>query len=400
MRKILTLLLLTMTFSLFGQSNFKDGFVITKENDTIYGQIKLQTNSMNYRSCILKDGNGEHHYLPEQIRAYEFAGDKAFISGLVKDHFAEVLVTGTISLYKFEEKFYVKKGEVIQLLETGTQEIEIDGKTRLREDNRWRGILSYMISDCMPKSQQLTSRISLIERDLVNLALKYNTCQGQDFTGYKTEQPWVAFNFGISIGYNSTGLELNQNQAPLNYMDSSYQSYDPAAGILFSISSPRIAQNLALQAEMLFSQSLYTSSISGGNGSYYYDFSLETSTLSVPISVKYTLPKNKYGFFIQGGVNLDQFLKRDSFVRVRYPNNESESFQVDPEMNFSETYLGYWGGLGIYKSLKLFDASLTLRYYNLASTAGQKPGSTEGTLTSSRSNLALNLILEINENTF
>ena len=59
MKTILLKIFLTSTFSFliitaYAQSNYRPGFVISLQNDTIYGQIDFRTDKMNAKRCVFK----------------------------------------------------------------------------------------------------------------------------------------------------------------------------------------------------------------------------------------------------------------------------------------------------------------------------------------------------------
>ena len=50
---IFNIIIICFSFaSAFGQNNFRGGFIITLENDTIQGQVDYRSNSKNYESSI------------------------------------------------------------------------------------------------------------------------------------------------------------------------------------------------------------------------------------------------------------------------------------------------------------------------------------------------------------
>ncbi len=95
--KLTLILLLIIISSSFGQNDFRSGFIITLENDSIQGQVDYRSNSQNYKSCIFKGEQGELEYFPNQIVGFGYTNDKFFSSQIIEGSFVEVLVDGDIS---------------------------------------------------------------------------------------------------------------------------------------------------------------------------------------------------------------------------------------------------------------------------------------------------------------
>ena len=92
------------------QRNYRPGFIITLQKDTIYGQIDFRTDKMNEQRCVFRDDNTlqVRTYEPFDIWGYRFTDDgKMYVSKSVTlkmgeyplDVFLEYLVKGMKSLY-------------------------------------------------------------------------------------------------------------------------------------------------------------------------------------------------------------------------------------------------------------------------------------------------------------
>ena len=89
--------------TLLGQSDFREGFIITPKNDTIYGSIDYPSNARGYDLCLYKDESGIKEFSPDQINGYGFSNDKFFQSDIIDNSFVEALVLGHANLYKINE---------------------------------------------------------------------------------------------------------------------------------------------------------------------------------------------------------------------------------------------------------------------------------------------------------
>jgi len=365
MKKIkLTLITLFVTIgSSFGQDDFRSGFIITIEGDTIRGQVHYRSNSKNYESSIFKEEQGEKEYYPNQILGFGFTNDKFFSSQIIKGSFVEVLVVGEISLYKSRAKFHIKKDTSFFNLESITEKVEIDGKIGTREKSKWRGIISYLISDCLENSNSLTSSIKLDEKSLTRLIVNYNKCSRKDFIEYKVSKPWTKFDFGVTIGISKSRVQTTNESGSFSFLDDSYSSIDPTIGVLIAISSPRITEKVAFQSEIHLMKSSYSSLVEVGG---FQETFIDLTTLSIPLSVKYTFPKKGYGLYLQGGINYDYHLSSNTkLLSENVTGNVVDTFPETSAFKINNSQIVYWGGIGILKSYRKFKGSVAIRYFQM-----------------------------------
>lgn len=372
----------------FGQKDFRNGFIITPDHDTINGQVNYRSNSKNYKSCIFKSEQGETEYYPTQILGFGYVNDKYFTSQITKNSFSEVLVTGQISLYKSNDKFLVKKDTTLYYLELITEQVEADGKIGTKKNNRWRGLLTYLISDCLENANNLTFKINLDEKSLTRLLVAYNKCSGKAFTEYKASKPWTKLEFGALLGVTKSEILINNESSSFSYLADSYRSVNPSIGLLIAISSPRISERVAFQSEIHFIKSAYSSFVKNGISTEYHDTYIDLSTLSVPLSLKYSFPEKRYGWYLQGGINYEYHLNSDTRLLSEYVTGhivntaaERSAFEVN------DNQIGYWGGIGVLKSYRKFKGSISFRYFQMSAL-----NKTEG-FSANSNRISFNLIL-------
>lgn len=354
--------------TLLCQNDFRNGFIITLEQDTIIGQVDYRSNSNNYKSCIFKGEQEESVYYPDEILGFGYDHDKFFLSQIVEGSFVEVLVLGEISLFKSTNEFHLKKDTSVYTVKSFYEEVKINGKVFKTENTNWKGIVSYLMSDCISNLNSILSKLRLEEKSLTELVVKYNECKGRAFTEFKTNQPWAKYSIGASMGIARSEIQTKNDLDYMFYMDASYISLDPVMGILVEMSMPRLNENLAVQAEIQFIKSSYSSLTLINTSTTYYDTYIDLSTLSVPLSLKYTFPEKRFGWYLQGGANLDYHVKLTSKLLIE--NVYGNVVHTLPErsafpLSVNKFQLGYWGGVGIVKSFEKFKASIAFRHYEI-----------------------------------
>lgn len=96
------------------QMNPKAGYIITNEGDTIHGTINYLSAAKNAQACrFQKQGATDFRtYLPGEIRGYRLADNGIYyvtrtlpVDSVQKTMFAEYMLQGGMSLYRYEEDF-------------------------------------------------------------------------------------------------------------------------------------------------------------------------------------------------------------------------------------------------------------------------------------------------------
>jgi len=86
-KALLILCSFILLLSANAQSNFKPGYLITNDNDTVYGFVDYRTDQMNAEMCRFRQANDDKTqiYSPEQINGYRFIEEgKFYVSPILK----------------------------------------------------------------------------------------------------------------------------------------------------------------------------------------------------------------------------------------------------------------------------------------------------------------------------
>lgn len=360
---LILLICFIISVDTFGQNDFRDGYIITLEQDTLRGQVDYRSNVKNYVSCLFKNTNGEREYFPDQITGFGYVDDRFFSSEVVDGWFAEVLVLGEMSLYKFEEKYLIKKNDELYELEAKAIEEENEA-IGTKKDNRWKGIVTFLINDCMSDYGETIRTLTLGEKSITRLVLQYNDCKNTNSVVFKANKPWTKFELGAAFGVVHSNIGINEKSVIFRHLDNSYNSLNPSFGLVFKVSFPRLSESLAFQSELHFLKSNYASLIEmDGVPLEYHDTFINLNLMSIPLSVKYSLPEKKYGLYFQGGINLDFYFNSNArvfsesiFENVVTTFPESQAFEIN------KSQFGIWAGAGLRKSLNRYRLDSSIRY--------------------------------------
>lgn len=346
----------------FAQQDFRDGFIVKTQRDTIFLRIDYRSKARNYELCRTKDGSGIKEYGPEELLGYGFVNDKYFESGIVEGSFAEVLVLGELSLYQHDGSYYAKKDEKLYHLEERKIKTENGATVGIRADTKWKGLLGFLMSDCIT-GQELLKELRFEERRITNLTIQYNTCRHSPFTVYKASMPWTKAEAGIVLGMTRSTLVLD-NDHNLPYLNNQYHSLNPSIGLILAISSPRVSEKIAFQPEVHMSQVNYSSTrvVRGQAYTMYDDTYINVTTISTPLLIRYSFPERKYSLQLNVGIVLDSHIKSDTRVIRETVANAVVTTAEGNAFGIKKSQLGYNAGFSVMRSFSEFRAGLLLRY--------------------------------------
>ncbi len=329
--------------SIFSQSNYKEGYIITNSNDTIVGQIDFRTDHTNSSVCKFKKTETavENKYYPGDIAGYRFLNEGKYyvsrtldINGLQKNVFLEFLVQGLLNLYylQLDNDYYFfenKNGELISFTKKPDEIIE---NNRIKTDNRYKGIISSVLKDDLPLALK-TSNIGFDRKSMIECTKEYHNdmCEsGEKCIIFENDYTKKFTKFELSA---FTGVELNNikiNDSTLSQM----LSVSPIIGIGLNISSPRLLKSLSLILDATLSKIDGTCYYSNEFTNFQYSFKGIKSNFSGGLEYIYQKgrirPTASAELSYQYLFNLESSLKRtyQTITNVKLPLNSSPGIKA------------------------------------------------------------------------
>lgn len=347
-KSILSTATLLVSLTTIGQNRFSEGYLITNEGDTLQGEIATQKDAKNYEAAIFRNEGKIQTFTSNEIAGFGYTDDRVFISGIKEGVFVELLVDGKISLYKYEKQYHLKKDDDIKILEKKNHPANTLGYAEKKAvDNKWKGTIGYMISDCNRDLSQELLAITFIEKDITQIIISYNLCFSDHYFSPKANKKWTKLELGGTIGLNRTAIP------ELTILDDE-ASFDFSGGLLLNLSAPRVSERITFHSEILFVSASYESSFTnsiGTNSTRTFDYSFKFQKVSIPIALKYILPFKSLGIYAMTGVS-GEFLLGSNFDEVETENRNGsidQTFRND-FVDLSNTQIGIWGGLGVEKT--------------------------------------------------
>jgi hypothetical protein len=235
-RKILLQLLITsLSIFSYGQKDYKRGYVITFDNDTLFGTIGLNSNYRNSRSCYFQSNKDQEVkvYAPADIKAYRVENSKYYVSKEVTWNdkkelvFLEFLLDGIVNLYYIKESiseyYFIERDTALILLSNDERRIVVestvasgkDDKTYLTNSNQYIGVLKYLFQDS-PEVMKDISNTQFDYKPLINLTREYHesVCKDYsciDYTKNTKMSVYLEPNFGMI--HSTMGIKTSDDHA-------------------------------------------------------------------------------------------------------------------------------------------------------------------------------------------
>ena len=342
--------------SIYAQSNYKEGYVITLENDTIYGWIDFRTDHINSVQCKFKERitESEKVYHPGEIDAYRFVNEGKYyvsrtveIDSIEKKVFLEYLVQGMMNLYYLPDGngYYFFENKDGSLAAITKKPDEIMDNSKLKVDNRYKGMLSYIFRDCPPLSVE-SSDAGFDRKSMIVYTKSYH--DQMCYSGEKCiifendyKKKFTKFDFSFFSGFELNDIKLLKLY-DINLPE--MRSFSPVIGIGLNISSPRLVKSLSFIVDVTLSK------IAGAcdfKQSYmtYSQYNFSAIKFNMGGGLEYIYHKGKIRPAINAGIYNSNFFNLKSTIKT---NSEiRENLILPPKFS-----TGIKAGLGVDYQLK------------------------------------------------
>lgn len=338
------------------QSEWKVGYLVTNNNDTLSGQINLTSYSKMGEQCTFRSNSNSQSktFLPKDIKSYSIKDVAFYVSKKIDDTqtvFLEYLVNGKLDL------FYIRKNDDDRyFIETDTLPLKeliynegirnVNGVNYQYETKTHLGLLAFYTRD----APELYSRIGKIKPDfkaLKRITVDYHNivCKDESCITYRNREPYTKVAIGPHIGrtshsyYNGNTL-INEN----------YLSY----GFYVRAWSPRMGNNLFLKTGAIFSKfDEYNHSI---------DVPTRKKTIAkIPLQIEYVIPTS-FIFKPKASFGIDFYTNSAAYIGASIGSD----FVIGKNINMSLIYdREIYEIVGLRNGSKIFDNLLIGMYYML-----------------------------------
>ena len=332
----------------FAQFNYKPGFIIDLNNDTIHGYIQSAgeiANSQNCKFKLTKFGKTKK-YKPNSLKEYAITDYKRYKSKELpfkkenKLLFVNVLLDGQISLYhhyrsKNREFFLENENGTIVPLINNENKVIVDQMATVDKhafhayqfsltDKLYQdSLLSYM-TECKKVTNHIYN-VNYNEKSLLNFTKEYllQTSINNSPILYEKNLNLTKLRIGVFSSVRSSGIRFKK------YNQTSSKTISIPLGVYIKVPFDLWSDRLFLQVEVIGNTVHYNSSNTEQFGVVPFD--LRISTLEIPFMLKYEFNNSRFVPGIAIGKSINTVVQ--SNTKLVHPVQKANPF-IDLECRY------------------------------------------------------------------
>lgn len=334
-------------------NEFLPGYIITTSNDTLQGLILTKYHFYNAKNCVFKTSSNspEQSFTPDQIKGYHIDGKLFYRSHSIVHQFfqeklfLECIVRGKVSLFFYQDQYFVENAGQIEELITSKEIFNEGGKTYTRESPLYKSVLQKEMSDCMTIHQNLMET-TLSKKSLTRLFIDYNSCIGQEAVLYESITGKFNIRFGFSAGLFASNFDVKSNDgSAFYYLRDANDLKDISYTVCFRVEfSRREMSRFQLRTGLTYYKGSYHTFEENLSINLSHELNVEYTRVEIPLLVKYNLSRGGHGLYFVGGFGSNMFLSWEDTEVVRVP--PSFVYRESSPLQNNLTFLNLLGGLG------------------------------------------------------
>lgn len=298
--------------------------------------------------CTVKTRLDIVRFTPDEVSEYGFADGRVFVAktinyeGVMINVFLERLSMGRLVLYYYHgskgKSFFIetKDGEISEL-----ESIDEEG-------NSYRHSLTQYIAD-FPEGLDAIQNVPYRKEAMKSLFVRYER---------REHRPFPRFRYGVALSYGFTDLIP---QGSNEIMDKATFRKDGSFSAGVFADQPIYLSDLSLNVGINISRQVYSLSWTSENGDE--DFYATTTSVGIPLLLRYSWPSNKLRPFLNaGGLAVLNLSNNNILYRTTFIANTT-NLEIDKTHYISDSYSGFTAGAGVEYRLRGRGSILTeLRY--------------------------------------
>ena len=355
------------------QKNYKPAYIITNNNDTIYGYINLKSNTGNSEKCEFKavEDSVAKFYNPLQIKAYRIENGKYYVSRTIvlnknsKDVFLEFLVDGIVDLFFYTDiskgYYFIEKDSTLYQLSNDDIEKKDNGSVYRIKSNQYKGILNVLFYDNQEAFKKIKNT-TFSSNSLIKITEDYHNTSCPDYKCIKYSRSalvkyYIEFFAGDAVSVmklknssdnamnNSLNVGFNMKFKPVNFnrlfffktgINYSYNEFD---NTLFSKVYYYLGETYAIKINysyfslpLMIEYQMYNKKLSpffslGYNNIFLFNSFKKVNLISNDQKELTNTELRKYQFGITGQAGLRYQFNNKSYVQISVNTEYRKSFQ-------------------------------------------------------------------------
>ncbi|HNW51251.1 MAG TPA: hypothetical protein PKH79_09225 [Prolixibacteraceae bacterium] len=304
-RSFLLITILLISVFVNAQTNYRPGYVIKSNNDTIYGIIDYRDDKIMSTVCKFKtnEQSEETTFSPEDIFGFRFIDSKYFISKEVDGEkvFLEYLIKGKINAYyQRDEKgdhYYMENDS------SGIIELPYEEGIRYEEENPYLyqstkhlGVIKAFMKDAPKTLREIEDVKTPGHRNLIKIAKDYHheVCSNEECIIYEKKVPLMQISLEPAAGmiFFKYYEFWSGTYSSMLHKKNHFQT-----GLFAHVMLPRVNDNLSFRIGCLYSEMAITQKniyyLVTDNGLYSDTISLDGNirVFKIPVQLQYNYPK-------------------------------------------------------------------------------------------------------------
>jgi hypothetical protein len=335
MRTIILLLLFLISSRGFSQDEFKKGYIVNGNSDTIRGYIREDVVETFLQSITFREATGANRVLSiADIKAFGFDQGSVYrlisyvhpLEGTGKQtHFAKLLMTGAFEVFSFWKKdnlyFAVYTSDSSYLLyDDQTTQLGV-----VTEQGNYQNFLAFFAREC-PKVNAVAAKVNFNEQAMISYFTSLEKCNG-------------TFN-GTQISYSKPKTERYISVTAGGFaLDKKSEIFAQA---LIQFTWPSFSKKTSLNTGLTYSRHSNETSNSYSLGEIKDE--LVTELYELPLIVRYNILSKRVRPYIYGGAAIGARREMETVSKVS--SLETETFKTN-HTSFGATVL-VGGGIEVW----------------------------------------------------
>lgn len=314
------ILITLISNSIFAQSEFKDGYIITENKDTVRGFVEYTINIKNKNTCSFRETKTGKitQYNSNQIIGYglwnlqHFISTKIIDSVIIYQGFIEILIRGEVNLLYGNRHYYLlsNSNELTELINPNKTVISPVGDLKVSTGiykNQIKNALSYR---CQNLTKRDFERLNYNHSSLINIVEKYHDCIGSKSIKLNKEFDMLQVWIGFSLVSQHTTSNFESSTGSFNGLTARPVKSNIAFSIRPSVLSQLPYVNKKINIGIEFGQFNYEHSSNFGKmittsiGSNYTTI-IEFTNRKTTTFLRYNYIRNRISLFTDVGLSVN-----------------------------------------------------------------------------------------------
>ncbi|PIG90440.1 outer membrane beta-barrel protein [Gloeocapsopsis sp. IPPAS B-1203] len=290
------------------------------------------------------------------------------ISGIIDDQFVEALVIRKINLFRDYDRFFLQKtGDQIREIKAEFDTLLVNNQEFLRPKTIWKGVLVFLMNDCLKISDEKLSKFKLNEKEITDLVIEYNKCSGEYYQVPKDEKEFHRFSFGLTASLGQGRIHKKNVETANRHLNYPYRDMGYNFGIIVQYMNPKQNDKLFIQTGLEYSAFQFE-----GFTEYLIPPSLRVTSeteiriqyLTIPISTNYRITSGRSNLYLTAGANFNFLINsstrhyaESTFGTINPNTTSSESDAFD----LRSSQFGLFTGIGTLQKIGKFTTSTSFR---------------------------------------